>query len=170
MVIVVMGVAGCGKSTVGALLASHLQWEFLDADGLHSPSSIDKMRRGIPLADEDRWPWLARVAEWIDTNLSAGGHVVVACSALRRSYREILIGGRNNVRLVYLKGDESLITRRAAARHGHFMPHNLVRSQFDILEEPDSLERPIIVSIEEPPREIVDRILRAMSTGHRDVN
>lgn len=161
MVIVVMGVTGCGKSTVGTLLASHLQCEFLDADWLHSPSSIDKMRNGKPLDDEDRWPWLENVAKWIDSK--SDGRGVVACSALKRAYREILIGDRRNVRLAYLKGDESLIMSRVAARHGHFMPHNLVRSQFDILEEPDFAERPIVVSIEEPPPEIVGRILRAMN-------
>lgn len=162
-VVIVMGVSGSGKSTIGALLASQLRWEFEDADWFHPVSNVDKMHSGIPLTDEDRWPWLDAIAAWIDRTRRSGGHGVIACSALKRSYREILIGKRSDVRLVYLKGDEALIARRIAARHEHFMPRNLLHSQFEALEEPGPDENPIIVSIEPQPREIVARVLSAMN-------
>jgi len=162
-VVIVMGVSGCGKSTIGALLASRLRWEFEDADWFHPASNVDKMHSGIPLTDEDRWPWLHAVANWIDKTCRSGGHGVVACSALKRSYRDVLIGDRADVRLIYLKGDETLIARRIATRHEHFMPPSLLHSQFEELEEPGPDENPIIVSIEPPPREIVARILSAMN-------
>jgi gluconokinase len=162
--VIVMGVSGCGKSTIGALLASQLRWEFEDADWLHPAANVDKMHNGIPLTDEDRWPWLAAVAAWIDHGRRSGGHAVVACSALKRRYRDILIGDRADVRLVYLKGDEGLIARRIATRHEHFMPRSLLHSQFEALEEPGPDENPIIVSIEPQPREIVAKILSALNT------
>jgi carbohydrate kinase (thermoresistant glucokinase family) len=162
-VVIVMGVSGCGKSTIGALLASRLRWEFEDADWFHPASNIDKMHSGIPLTDEDRWPWLDAIATWIDTTRRSGGHGVIACSALKRSYRDVLIGKRSDVRLVYLKGDEALIARRIAVRHEHFMPGSLLHSQFKALEEPGPEENPIIVSIEPQPREIVARVLSAMN-------
>lgn len=164
-IVIVMGVSGCGKSTIGALLASRLQWEFEDADWFHPASNVDKMHSGIPLTDEDRWPWLAAVAAWVDKTRRSGGHGVVACSALKRSYRDVLIGDRADVRLVYLKGDETLIARRIATRHEHFMPRSLLHSQFEAIEEPGSDENPIIVSIEPQPREIVARILLATNTA-----
>jgi carbohydrate kinase (thermoresistant glucokinase family) len=161
-VIVVMGVSGSGKSTVGALLALRLQWEFEDADWFHPASNVEKMHSGIPLTDEDRRPWLAAVAAWIDKTRTAHQHGILACSALKRRYRDILIGDRTDVRLVYLKGDETLIARRIATRHEHFMPRNLLHSQFEALEEPGSNEGPVIVSIEPGPREIVAQILSAL--------
>lgn len=162
-VMIVMGVSGCGKSTIGALLALRLQWAFEDADWLHPASNVDKMHSGSPLSDEDRWPWLEAVAAWIDKTRRSGGHGVVACSALKRDYRNVLIGDRVDVRLVYLKGDESLIARRIAIRHEHFMPQSLLHSQFETLEEPGADEDPITVSVEPQPREIVARILSAMN-------
>src|ERR1700730_5858209 len=157
-VVIVMGVSGCGKSTVGTLLALRLRWEFEDADWFHPASNVDKMHSGIPLTDEDRWPWLnADEAEHLKTRRSAR-HGVIACSALKRRYRDVLIGDRADVRLVYLKGDETLIARRLAVRHEHFMPQSLLHSQFQALEEPGREENPIIVSIEPQPREIVTRI------------
>jgi len=162
-VVVVMGVSGCGKSTIGALLASRLRWEFEDADWFHPASNVDKMHSGIALTDEDRWPWLDAVATWIDKTRRSAGHGVIACSALKRRYRDVLIGDRADVRLVYLKGDETLIARRIATRHEHFMPRNLLHSQFEALEEPGLDENPITVSIEPQPREIVARILSAMN-------
>jgi gluconokinase len=162
-VVIIMGVSGCGKSTVGAILARRLRWEFEDADWFHPPANVDKMHSGIPLTDDDRWPWLDAVAAWIDKTRRSGGHGVVACSALKRRYRDVLIGDRVDVRLVYLKGDETLIARRLATRHEHFMPRGLLHSQFEALEEPGPDETPIIVSIEPLPREIVERILSTLN-------
>jgi gluconokinase len=166
-VMIVMGVSGSGKSTIGALLARRLHWEFEDADWLHPPSNVDKMHNGIPLTDEDRQPWLEAVAVWIDQTRRSGRHAVVACSALKRRYRNILIGGRADVRLVYLKGNETLIARRIATRHEHFMPLNLLHSQFEALEEPGPDEAAIIASIEPEPREIATRILSALNMAER---
>ena len=161
-VLIIMGVSGGGKSTIGALLARQLWWEFEDADWLHPASNVDKMHNGIALTDEDRWPWLRAIAHWIDEKRRAGAHGIVACSALKRRYRDVLIGDRADVRLIYLKGDETLIARRIATRHEHFMPPSLLHSQFDLLEEPGSDENPITVSIEPQPREIVARIPSAL--------
>jgi gluconokinase len=162
-VVIIMGVSGSGKSTIGSLLAQRLRWEFEDADWFHPTSNIDKMHRGIPLTDEDRWPWLRAIAAWIDKTRRSGGHGIIACSALKRRYRNVLIGDRADVRLVYLKGDETLIARRIATRHEHFMPPSLLHSQFKELEEPGPDENPIVVSIELEPREIAARILSALN-------
>jgi len=157
-VVVVMGVSGSGKTTIAALLAGRLQWEFEDGDWFHPAANVDKMHAGVPLTDEDRAPWLQAIAAWIDETRRAGRHGVVACSALKRRYRDVLIGARPDVRLVYLKGDEALIARRIAARHGHFMPAALLHSQFETLEEPVPDEKPIVVSIDARPGDIVARI------------
>ena len=173
-VVVVMGVSGSGKSTIGSLLALRLQWEFEDGDWFHPAANIEKMHKGIPLTDDDRWPWLDAIAAWIDRTRRSGGHGVVACSALKRRYRDVLIGDRADVRLVYLKGEEALIARRVATRHEHFMSPSLLHSQFEALEEPRADENPVIVSVEPSPREIVARILasldlspEAMAAGRR---
>jgi gluconokinase len=162
-VVIVMGVSGCGKSTVGALLALRLRWEFEDADWFHPASNVEKMHNGVALTDEDRRPWLSAIAAWIDQARGSGRQGVIACSALKRRYRDVLIGGRADVRLVYLKGDETLIARRIATRHEHFMPLSLPHSQFDALEEPGPDETPIVVPIEPTPREIVAQVLSALS-------
>lgn len=161
-VLVVMGVSGCGKSTVGALLAAQLRWGFEDADRFHSAANVDKMRRGIPLTDADRWAWLESIAFWIDKTRHASKHGVIACSALKRRYRDILIGDRADVRLVYLKGEETLIAQRIAVRLGHFMPRSLLHSQFEGLQEPGPDENPITVAIDLRPDEIVAQILAAL--------
>jgi len=161
-VLVVMGVSSSGKSTIGTLLAAQLHWEFEDGDWFHPARNIDKMHAGIPLTDEDRAPWLIAIADFIDQARLSGTHVVVACSALKRRYRTVIIGNRPDVQLVYLKGDMELIGRRFAARHEHFMPPSLLQSQFDSLEEPRPDEHPIEVSIEPRPRQIVAKILDAL--------
>jgi gluconokinase len=161
-VIVVMGVSGSGKSTVASMLAHRLHWTYEDGDWFHPESNVEKMHHGEPLTDQDRGPWLCAIAAWIDNTRKAGTHGVVACSALKRAYRDILIGERRDVQIVYLKGDRELIARRIAARDDHFMPASLLDSQFAALEEPAADERPIVVSIEPHPREIVDNIVEKL--------
>src|ERR1700751_1714889 len=161
-VFVVMGVSGSGKSTIASMLAQRLHWVYEDADWFHPKSNIEKMHHGEPLNDEDRWPWLHAIAAWIDATRHAGGHGVVACSALKRVYRDILIGERRDVRLIFLKGDRDLIARRIAARDDHFMPATLLDSQFATLEEPAADEHPITVSIAPHPRDIVDSIVEQL--------
>jgi gluconokinase len=157
--VVVMGVSGSGKSTIASMLAQRLHWIYEDGDWFHPKANIEKMHRGEPLNDQDRWPWLRGIAAWIDATRRADGHGVVACSALKRAYRDILIGHRRDVRLVFLKGDRDLIARRIAARSDHFMPSTLLESQFAALQEPQADERPITVSIVPHPRDIVETIV-----------
>ncbi|TMI98905.1 MAG: gluconokinase [Alphaproteobacteria bacterium] len=158
--IVVMGVSGAGKSTVGRLIAAQLDCPFRDADSFHPGANIAKMSRGEPLTDEDRWPWLQAIAAWIAQHRAAGTSCVVTCSALKRRYRDLVTDGqRKDVRLVYLKGDFDLIAARLKARQGHFMPPELLRSQFAALEEPGVDEGAIAVSIDAAPEEIADRVI-----------
>jgi gluconokinase len=164
-VLVVMGVSGSGKSTIAAMLAHRLQWVYEDGDWFHPKSNVEKMHGGEPLTDEDRLPWLQAIASWIDDTLKAGGHGIVACSALKRAYRDILIGQHRDVRIVFLKGDKELIGRRIAARDDHFMPVSLLDSQFAALEEPTPDERPIVVSVAPHPRQIVDAIVKKLGIG-----
>ena len=161
-VVVVMGVSGSGKSTVASLLAGRLGWEFEDGDDFHPAANVEKMQAGHPLTDEDRWPWLAAIAAWIDRVRAEGRHGVVTCSGLKRAYRDVLVGGRPDVRLVYLQGDRELIGRRMAARHGHFMPTSLLDSQFRTLEEPAPDEDPLVVSIGATPQAIVAEIVETL--------
>jgi gluconokinase len=161
-VLVVMGVSGSGKSTIAAMLAHRLHWIYEDGDWLHPKSNIEKMHHGEPLDDADRWPWLHAIADWIDTTRKAGNRGIVACSALKRAYRDILIGDRPDVRLVFLQGDRNLIAKRVAARADHFMPPELLDSQFEALEPPGPDERPFVVSVAPHPREIVETIVRQL--------
>jgi gluconokinase len=161
-VLVVMGVSGSGKTTIGAQLAIQLHWEFEDGDWFHPARNIEKMHCGIPLTDEDRAPWLIAIADFIDSTRTAGGHAVIACSALKKRYRAVIVGNRPDVRLIYLKGDIEMIGRRMSARHEHFMPASLLQSQFDALEEPGPDENPIVASIEPRPREVVANVLSAL--------
>jgi gluconokinase len=161
-VLVLMGVSGCGKSTTGALLAGRLSWPFRDADSFHPPQNIDKMSRGTPLSDADRAPWLQAIAAWIDARLAAGAQGIVSCSALKRAYRDAILGSREGVRLVFLKGEKALIAQRMAARLDHFMPPALLDSQFATLEEPTADERPLVVPVAAQPGEVVESILREL--------
>ena len=163
MVIVVMGVSGCGKTTIASRLAGRLEWPFAEADNFHSQANVAKMRSGIPLDDEDRWPWLDSLAEWIDARRAEGRDCVVACSALKRAYRERLARGHGDLRIVYLRGDYDAISSRLAGRTGHYMPLALLKTQFDALEEPGDDERPLILDIEESPEAMVDAIILALS-------
>jgi gluconokinase len=147
VIVVVMGVSGAGKSTVAALLAAALGCQFQEGDDLHPRENVEKMHSGIPLTDADRMPWLYKIADEIDGWRTRGECGVMTCSALKRSYRDIIIGDRSDVVLVYLKGSHELIRRRMIARHEHFMPVALLDSQFATLEEPTPDEHPIIVDI-----------------------
>jgi carbohydrate kinase (thermoresistant glucokinase family) len=157
-VAVVMGVAGAGKTTVGERLAERLDWEFLEGDRLHPPENVAKMESGQPLTDADRVPWLAAIASSIDRWQASGSRGVVTCSALKRAYRQQIIGGKSGVRLVYLVGQHWLIAERLALRRGHFMPASLLDSQFAALEPPGADENPIEVAIDWPVDDIVDEI------------
>ncbi len=163
LVLVVMGVSGSGKTTVASMLAGRLGWVFAEGDDFHPPANIAKMHGGTPLDDDDRLPWLRAIAEQIDRWRAARENGIITCSALKRRYRAVIIGARPEVRLVYLKGDPEIVHRRMVARHGHFMPANLLRSQFDALEEPTQDERPIVVQVDLPPAQLVDRILAALT-------
>ena len=157
--VVVMGVAGTGKTTVGALLAGRLGWRYAEADDFHPAANVAKMAAGEPLTDEDRQPWLAAIGQWIDERAADGTPGVVSCSGLRRAYRDLLREGRPQVRLVFLEGSRELITRRLAARHGHFMRVEMLDSQFAALEPPQPDEDVTEVSIDATPEQIVDEIV-----------
>jgi gluconokinase len=160
-----MGVSGSGKSTIATALAARLGWTFEDGDKFHPASNVAKMRSGHPLTDEDRWPWLEAIADEIGRVCEAGGHVVIACSALKRAYRDILVRDRADVRFVFLDGSQALIADRLARRKGHFMPAGLLDSQFKTLEPPQADERPIAVSIDPPVETIVANIVAQLGTG-----
>ena len=162
MIVVVMGVSGCGKTTVSALLAARLGWRYREGDDLHPRENVEKMRGGTPLTDGDRLPWLQAIAREIDAWRTEGQSGVVTCSALKRSYRDIIIGDRPDVVLVYLKGSQDLIARRMAARHEHFMPAALLASQFATLQEPTPDEQPIVVDVGGLPGEIAGVIAREL--------
>lgn len=161
MVVILMGVSGAGKTTVGKRLADELGWPFYDGDDFHPQANVDKMARGVPLVDEDRWPWLRAIRAFIHERLQSGEPAIIACSALKQSYRNLLRDGNKEIRLVYLKGDFDVIQHRLQARKDHFFDADLLASQFDALEEPDP-DDALIVDIDKPPDEIVRIIKRAL--------
>jgi gluconokinase len=155
MIVVLMGVSGCGKSTVGAALAHALGWPLVDADDLHPPENIAKMAAGIPLIDEDRWPWLDRIVAELRRLDEAGSHAVLACSALKRVYRERLAQA-GDVRFVHLRGDRQTIAQRLATRKHRYMPAALLGSQFATLEAPnDAIDIDIRANVEEQVKAII---------------
>jgi gluconokinase len=160
MALVVMGVSGCGKTTVGRLLAQRLDWPFFDADDLHSAENIEKMRRAIPLTDDDRASWLDTLANLLKTQLAAGQSMVLACSALRQVYREHIRGGQNSVYFIYLKGNYELILKRLQQRRGHYMPPAMLSSQFATLEEPEDA---LTIEINDSPAQITDQIIHELN-------
>jgi gluconokinase len=160
--LIVMGVSGSGKSTVAGALGERLGWRFEDGDSFHPASNVAKMAAGHPLTDEDRWPWLNAIADEIERTCKAGGHVIIACSALKHAYRKVLLRGRDDVRFVFLRGAQELIAGRLAHRKGHFMPPELLTSQFRTLEPPDASEHVITVSIDAAVETIVDDVLRQL--------
>jgi len=150
-VLVLMGVSGTGKSTVGAMLAGRLGWPFQEGDDLHPAANVEKMRRGHALTDDDRLPWLALVASWIDERIAAGEPGIVTCSALKRSYRDVL--RRDEVVFVHFAGSRDLVLQRITQRQGHFMPPALLDSQFAALEPPGKDERVVEIDLSLPPAE-----------------
>jgi len=157
-----MGVSGSGKTTVGAALAHFLGWQFQEGDALHPPENVAKMRAGIPLDDEDRAPWLRAVAARIDEWRERGEAGVITCSALKRRYRDTIIGDRRGLRLIHLTAPPMLIAQRLAARHGHFMPATLLESQLATLEPPDPGENALTVVIDAPVETVVEQIAAAL--------
>ena len=159
MIVIVAGVSGSGKTTVGALLAGRLGWRFADADDFHPAANVEKMRAGIPLTDADRWPWLRAIAAWMDERIGHGEDAVLACSVLKRSYRDLLLGGRPDARMVFLAPDPEVLARRLAARHGHFFPGQLLGTQLDALEPPGPDERVLTVVPADDPAATVTSII-----------
>jgi gluconokinase len=157
-----MGVAGAGKTTIAGSLAEALHCPFLEGDNLHPPSNIEKIRHGVPLDDADRLPWLKAISTEIDRWQLLGSSGVVTCSALKRHYRDILIGHRRGIRFVYLRGSKELIRARLATRHGHFMPAALLDSQFAALEEPGPEENAIIADVAGEPDAIIRAVLGSL--------
>ena len=163
MIVVLMGVSGSGKSTVGKVLAERLGWEFIEGDDYHPPANVEKMRRGEPLTDADRRPWLDALRRKVDETCESGRNAVLACSALKHAYRDYLERDEPAcVEYVYLEGSEELIQRRLKARTGHFMPPGLLHSQFEALEPPAPPEHALRVDITPPPEEIADEIRRKL--------
>ena len=162
-ILVIMGVSGAGKTTVGERLSARLGWPFKEGDELHPPANLAKMARGAPLNDADRAPWLAAIADWIDGWLGAGISGVITCSALKRAYRAELTAGRPEVRFVYLEGEPSVLADRLANRRGHFMPPSLLASQLADLEAPTPAEGAIVVDIAMPGDAQVETILSALA-------
>ncbi|WP_434613355.1 gluconokinase [Arthrobacter sp. A5] len=167
VVLVVMGVSGCGKSTVAALLAGQLGWPFEEGDSLHPQANVKKMAAGHPLTDEDRWPWLAKVADWVEETLDAGEDGLITCSALKRSYRKVINRRGSGVVFVFLSGSKEVIAARLAVRRGHFMPTSLLDNQFSALEEPAADEPQIRINVGPAPGVITREIIEELGLSGR---
>jgi len=162
VIVIIFGVSGSGKTTLGKLLAHELDWRFYEADDFHSPVNIEKMRRGVPLTDEDRWPWLEHLRELIKRAMAAGENAVLACSALKRAYRDRL-RTNDEVKFVFLHGDHALVEKQMRQRRGHFMDPELLRSQFADLEEPQPDEHVLTIELGRIPQELVEEIKAKLS-------
>lgn len=163
MIIILMGVSGSGKTTIGEKLSERLGWRFYEGDDFHPKANIEKMHKGIPLTDEDRAPWLEALSELIGSVDQAHKSAIIACSALKEDYRERLKERAINVKFVFLKGSYDLIEKRITQRHGHFMNPELLKSQFDTLEEP---EKVLVIDVSKTPEEIVDLIIKLFDLKH----
>jgi ribose 5-phosphate isomerase A len=164
-ILVVMGISGAGKTTIAEELAARLGWAFEEGDALHPEANVAKMHAGIPLTDADRQPWLEAIAAWIDHQRAKKQPGIITCSALKRSYRQIIIGDRPEVRLVYLRGGRDVVAEHLAGRHGHFMPAGLLQSQIDTLEEPTPDEEPLTVDVGPPAGQVADQIIRLLGAS-----
>jgi gluconokinase len=171
-VLVIMGVSGSGKSTVAGVVAGRLGWDLAEGDDLHSAANVAKMQSGQPLTDDDRWPWLETIADWIRQHTESGTPGVITCSALKKRYRDILRG--DNVVFVFLQGSKDNISGRLASRHGHYMPPALLESQFEALEEPTEDENYISLCVSATPaeeaQEIIERLNLAAASAAPDQN
>ena len=164
-VLVLMGVSGSGKTTVGTQLADALGWPFVDGDDFHPEANVEKMASGQPLTDDDRWPWLRAIRDFIHERLERGEPALVACSALKGAYRDVLLDGNDGAYIVHLSGSYNLIRERMEARTDHFFDAEMLQSQFDALEVPDA-EDVLTVSIDQPPRAIVQEIQERCAALH----
>lgn len=167
-IVVVMGVAGTGKSTVAKGISTLMGWPYAEGDAVHPQANVAKMHSGIPLTDEDRWPWLRLLGDWIDSTIAAGDSAVVTCSALRRAYREVLREGRPSVRFLHLHDSQDLIAERMAARTDHFMPPGLLPSQFATLEPLEPDEPGVVVSVAGDIPEVIERSMTALRLVPRE--
>lgn len=165
MIVIVMGVTGCGKTTVGQLLAETLGWPFFDADDFHPTENVEKMRQGIPLDDSDRAPWLARLNTTLQQYSRQPTGCVLACSALKKQYRTLLSEGLEHYRFVFLNGDFHTIQDRLSARVGHYMNPELLQSQFDALEEPSMDEQAVRVHVGDTPEKLLEKVLALLEIG-----
>jgi gluconokinase len=164
VIVIIFGVSGAGKTTVGKLLARELGWRFIEADDFHPAANIEKMRSGHPLTDKDRWPWLEQLRQQIERSFSAGENAVLACSALKRAYRDRLRVS-DEVKFVFLSGDCALVAKQLRSRHGHFMNADLLKSQFDDLEKPEPDENVLTIELGRTPEEIVESIKAKLNSA-----
>ncbi|MGI8433347.1 MAG: gluconokinase [Nocardioidaceae bacterium] len=161
--LVVMGVSGSGKSTVGEVLAKRLSLPYADADDFHSPANVAKMQAGQSLTDEDRQPWLEAIGHWLEFHAPAGA--IVTCSALKRSHRDVLRRFAPDLRLLFLSGDRKLLTERMGSRQGHFMPSSLLQSQLDALEPPDEDEVAVEIEVDRAPEDIAETFVNSLAVS-----